>query len=294
MNPTKSNTIISWVFLIILALIWGSSFILIKKGLVHLSPQEVGSLRIVAASLFLAPVALLRLKRVKFRDWKYLVSLGFLGSLVPSFLFATAQTVLPSSLTGVLNALTPISTILVGILFYGQKHKFRVFNGIAIGFVGTAILITGGEGGTFTFNAYALLIVLATIFYATNLNLIKFHLAHLKALTITSISLIGVGVIATVHLFVFTDFASKLSGNNDVLLSISFIVLLGILGTAIALVIFNKIVHLTNPIFASSVTYIIPVVAVIWGLWDGEELFVVHYLGMILIVLGVFIANRRA
>ena len=290
-RPSSSTPILAWIMLLVLSLIWGSSFILIKKGLLHLSSEEVGSLRISAAFIFLIPFASTQFGKIKRNDWKYLISVGLMGSLIPSFLFAVAQTQLQSSLTGVLNALTPIFVILMGLIFYRQKYSGRVFLGVAVGFAGTAILILSGEDGM-EFNAYGLLIILATILYAGNLNLIKHHLGHLHALTITSVSIVIVGPLAMFYLFAFTEFGPKLFEGGPVALSIFYIVLLGVLGTAIALLIFNRIVQLTNPVFTSSVTYIIPLVAIAWGLLDGEVLTTGHMLGILAIVVGVYIANR--
>ena len=290
----QKTPVLAWVLLVVLALIWGSSFILIKKGLVGLEAEEVGSLRIVAAALFLLPSSLMRLKTIKKKDIWYYVSVGLLGSLVPSFLFATAQTQLASAITGVLNALVPIFTILIALFILKQKQEPKVFIGVFVGFIGTAILISAGKGSSFSgFNAYALLVVLATICYASNLTLIKQKLNSVHAITVTSVSMIFVLPIAAIHLFGFTEFWPKLMNVEGVGIATFYICLLGVLGTAIALIIFNKILQMTNPLFASSVTYIIPIVAVIWGVIDGEQLYLLHYLGMIAVGIGVYVANRN-
>ena len=229
---------------------------------------------------------------MKKREWKILLSVGFVGSLLPSFLFATAQTRLESSVTGVLNALTPIFTILIGLFIYRQHQPGRVFVGIIVGFIGTAILIMAGSERAWSINFYAFFVVLATLFYGTNLNLIKYHLADQRALTITSISLAMVGPIALIYLLGATDYTYKIVHVDGAILSSSYIILLGVLGTAIALILFNKLVQITDPVFTSSVTYIIPVVAVIWGLADGEKLYFMHYFGMAGIILGVYLANK--
>lgn len=257
-----------------------------------LTSGEVGSLRIVAASIFLLPFALKRIKKVNRRDWKFLLSVGFVGSLFPSFLFAIAQTRLESSVTGVLNALTPIFTILIGLFIYGQKQPGRVFAGIFVGFIGTAILILAGAEGAVSLNFYAFFVVLATLFYGTNLNIIKYHLSHQRALTITSISLMLVGPISLLYLWGATDYFQKILEVEGAVLSSLYIIILGVLGTAIALILFNKLVQITDPVFTSSVTYIIPIVAVVWGLIDGERLYLMHYLGMTGIILGVYLANK--
>lgn len=285
---------LAWILLVTLALIWGSSFILIKRGLVGLEAAEVGSLRILTAALFLLPSALARFKTINKKHIPYYISVGFLGSLVPSFLFAIAQTQLESSITGVLNALVPIFTILMALFVLKQKQEPKVFIGVFVGFIGTAILISAGGGGFFSgFNAYALLVVLATICYAANLNLIKQKLNTVNAVTVTSISMLFVLPVVAIHLFGFTDFWTKLMTVEGAGLSTFYISLLGVLGTAIALIIFNKILQMTTPLFTSSVTYIIPTVAVIWGVVDGEKLYLLHYIGMAAVGIGVYIANRN-
>lgn len=290
----QKSPLLAWALLLILAFIWGSSFILIKKGLLGLSPQEVGSLRIVAASLFLLPSALRRFNSIDKKKIPYLVSVGLLGSLVPAFLFAIAQTQLASAITGVLNGLVPIFTILIALLVFKQKQTNKVYLGVFIGFIGTAILITAGEGNALTgINAYALLVVLATICYASNLNLIKQNLNDVHAVTVTSVSLLLVGPLAIIYLFGFTDFWYKFNQVEGTGIATFYICLLGVLGTAIALIIFNKVLQMKDALFASSVTYIIPIFAVMWGVLDGERLYLWHYIGMVAVGIGVYIANTN-
>lgn len=290
----QKSPLLAWVLLLVLAFIWGSSFILIKKGLVGLEPGEVGSLRIVAASVFLLPFALRRLKSVDRKKLPYYTSVGLLGSLVPAFLFAVAQTRLESAITGVLNGLVPLFTILIALVIFKQRQTKAVYLGVVIGFVGTAVLITAGKGSSFgNMNSYAFLVVMATICYASNLNLIKQKLNDVHAVTVTSVSLLLVGPLATIYLFGFTDFWSKLMTVEGTGIATFYICLLGILGTAIALIIFNKVLQMKDALFASSVTYIIPVFAVMWGVIDGEKLYLLHYVGMAAVGIGVYIANTN-
>lgn len=290
----KNNQALAWLFLGILSLIWGSSFILIKKSLRVYSPLEVGALRIVTAGLFLLPLALKRLPRLTRQNWQTLLLVGFVGSFGPAFLFALAQTQLESGLAGSLNALTPLFTILIGSWFFGTIVTRRNTVGIAIGFVGTVSLVLAGSWGSINeFNFYALFVVLATVMYATNLNIIKAHLSDVRPLTITSVSLMMVLPLALIILASVTDFSTKIIYARGAWEALGYVSLLGVLGTAIALVIFNKTVQISSPLFTSSVTYIIPVIAVIWGVIDGERLLPTHYLSMGLILTGVYIANRK-
>lgn len=291
---SENKNLLSWVMLIGLALIWGSSFILIKRGLDVYGPGEIGALRIAAASIFLIPFALQGLKNVEKRHWKLLLAVGFFGSLLPAFLFAKAQTQLPSSVAGILNALTPLFTMLLGALFFSQRIKIKTATGLFVGFLGTASLIVAGSGGNLNdLNYYGLYVVLATIFYGANLNLIKYKIPDLRARTITSISLMLVGPMAIIYLFTATTFLETTQSVEGAWLAFGAVVTLGVLGTAIALIIFNQLVKITSPIFTSSVTYIIPIVAVAWGLFDGENLYPGHYLGMVLVIIGVYLAKTR-
>jgi len=283
----------SWIILIVLALMWGSSFILIKRGLVALGPGSVGALRILAASIFLLIPAISKAKYIKSKHILPLLTVGFAGSFLPAFLFAKAQTQLDSAVAGVLNAVTPLWVIGIGILVFKQRITIRIFAGMLIGFAGTAWLVLAGSQGNVMVNIYAFLIIGATVCYGVNVNLIKFKLSDLDALTITSVSMAMVGPIAAAFLFLKTDFMYVMSNDPHAWWSLGAVGLLGIMGTAVALVLFNKLVHITNPVFASSVTYLIPIVALIWGIIDGEKLFIGQIAGMVLILAGVFIANRR-
>jgi drug/metabolite transporter (DMT)-like permease len=225
--------------------------------------------------------------------WKLLL-VGLMGSFIPSFLFAIAQTRLESSVAGILNGLTPIFTLLIGAWLFSQIITKRMMLGLIIGFGGSVILIMAGSGGQISnFNYYALFIVAASVFYGINLNFIKFQLPDLKALTITSWSLLLVGPIAAIYLFGFTNFINTATHVEGAGKAIGAIVLLAVMSTSIALILFNKLVKMATPLFASSVTYLIPIVAVFWGVWDGEQLLLTHYLGMAAIISGVYLANRK-
>ncbi len=290
---SNSRSLFSWGLLILLALIWGSSFILIKKGLIHLTAFEVGAIRIIAAALFLSPIAIRKMRKMPKSKITLLFIIGLVGSFVPAFLFAVAQTHLESAITGVINALTPLFVILMGFLFFSQRFTVRILVGLLLGFVGTAILIMSGQNLSFgSFNGYALYVVLATMMYGVNLNVIKYYLKEIDSMAITSISLLMVAPMAIIILFGFTDFTIKIS-STETWGAVGYIVVLGVVGTALALILFNHLVKITDPVFTSSVTYIIPIVAVVWGLIDGEQLYLLHYLGIVTILVGVWYTNRK-
>ena len=282
----------AWLLLGLLALIWGSSFLLIKKGLIAFGAMEVGALRIASAGLVLLPLVIKRLHRITPKHWAKLASVGLVGSLIPAFMFAIAQTQISSGITGVLNALTPISTLVIGILLFHQAAQRTQIVGVLIGLFGTILLMTAGANGSWQFNAYALLILVATICYGINLNLIKHKIADLSPLTITGVSLLMASIPATIYLFVGTNFVTQVQ-QPDALLSLVSVLILGVVGTAGALIIFNHVVQLTNTVFTSSVTYLIPIVAMLLGILDGEAFWLQHGVGMLAILVGVWFANRR-
>lgn len=288
----KRQTWLPWLILGVLAIVWGSSFILIKRGLTAFSAGEVGALRIVSAALFLMPVALPKLRNLSRRQMIILLIIGFVGSFIPAFLFATAQTSISSSLTGILNALTPLCTLLLGAAFFAKPITSKKGIGLGIGFIGSVILIIGGSGGNIgEINLYGLLVIGATICYGLNLNIIKNYTPEIHPVVITSVSLLFVGPLALGYLFGFTSFTENVQQPSAFWPLIALIAL-GVIGTALALIMFNKMVQMKTAVFASSVTYIIPIVAVIWGVLDGEALSAYHFIGMAAILGGVYVANR--
>ncbi len=290
----NQQTTIAWGLLLILTLIWGTSFILIKRSLQSFDAAEVGALRMLTAGIVLLPIAFKSYKKVKGKNWGALFIVGFLGNFIPAFLFAKAETNLDSGLAGVLNALTPIFVLIVGALFFTQKFTKPQVIGIIIGFIGTVFLVFAGANGSLTnINLYGLFVVLATICYGFNANVTKFRINGLNALTITSISLGMVTPIALGYLLFFTDVPKQIIEEPEAQVSFMYVSILGVMSTAIAMGLFNKLIQITTPIFSSSVTYLIPVVAVIWGLWDGEILLIGHFLGMFGILTGVYITNRK-
>ncbi|MFC5627188.1 DMT family transporter [Algoriphagus winogradskyi] len=296
-TTTNDSNLKNWGLLILLSLIWGSSFILIKRGLEVFSPGEVGAYRIVAAATFLLPLSIPRIRNLDKSQIKNLIIVGLVGSFIPAFLFAKAQTQLSSSLTGVLNALTPLAVVVIGALFFNSKITRRNGIGLAIAFIGVFILVTVKEGsgfGAFTdINSYAFFVLLACVCYGFNLNIIKYKFVKLKPIEITAISLLMVLPMALVYLMAGTQFSYKVVNMNGAILALGYVTLLGVMGTAIALIIFNVMVKTATPVFAASVTYIIPIVAIFWGVLDGEVLLLGHYIGIVAVIIGVWFGNRK-
>lgn len=293
-NTPDRSALWAWSLLLILAMIWGTSFILIKKSLLAFSPVEVGSLRILAAGCVLLPLSIPRFKGINFRQLKWLFVSGAIGSMIPAVLFALAQTQLDSSVSGALNALTPIFVLLMGALLFGQKIRKESLLGIVIGFAGTIILVISGSGGELgELNLGVFLIIAATFCYGLNVNIIKYKLPGISSLSIAAISLVCMVPMAGGLLWGFTDIAQISSRGVEWEYSLAAVVGLGIVATGFALILFNRLVQLTNPVFTSTVTYIIPIVALFWGTLDGEKLQQIQLMGMAAVIIGVYIANRK-
>ncbi len=294
-NSTSShNLIIAWSILVGLALIWGSSFILIKRGLDFYSSSEVGAMRISIAFLVLSPFAISRIRKLSRHEWKYLSIVGLIGSGFPAFLFAKAQTGIDSSLAGILNSLTPLFTVIIGLSFFSLKIKWFNIAGVLIGLAGAIGLISISGGRSFEFNfQYAIYIIIATVCYATNVNLVKYKLRDVDALTITAFSFFIIGLPVLLYLLFFTDFIRQISTEPAALKGLGYIGILAVVGTALALIAFNRLVKIASPVFASSVTYLIPIVAVSWGAIDGEKMTPISFLWMAVILLGIFLVNKK-
>ena len=289
-----NSSLFPWIILVILAVIWGSSFILIKKGLNYFTSVEVGALRISIAFLFLLPFVFKRIRRLSRREWKFLILNGMIGSGFPAFLFAKAQTGIDSSLAGILNSLTPLFTLIVSLSFFSLKIRWFNILGVIIGLIGAIGLISISGGKSFDFNfGYAVYIIFATICYATNVNIVKYKLKDTDALTITVFSFFTIGIPILLYLLLFTGFINKMTTIPTSWEGLGYIGILAVVGTGMALIAFNKLVKIASPVFAASVTYLIPVVAVSWGMIDGEKITIFAFFWMMVILLGVFLVNKK-
>jgi drug/metabolite transporter (DMT)-like permease len=295
-RPSKlaGKELLAWGILILLTLVWGSSFILIKKGLGVFTATQVSALRILSAAVFMTPFAISRIRKTEKKHFLLIFLSGFIGSLIPAYLFALAQTRLDSAITGIINAMTPVFVVLIGAMFYKQKINRIMIAGLLLAFSGTAMLMFYAAEGQRVINYFALLVVAATVMYGLNVNILKFNLSRLNAVAISSISLSFMGPVAAVQLFVFTDFVHRMQSGESALLALGYLSLLGIVGTGLALILFNKLIKIATPLFASSVTYLIPVVAVCWGIVDGEQLTIRHFVSMLIIAVGVYLTNKKS
>jgi len=282
-----------WLYLFILSIIWGSSYILIKRGLVGLTPIQLGSLRIVFSTIFLLIMGYKSLKGLSKKEWKWLIITGFLGTFFPSFFFAFAQQFIDSAVAAILNSLTPIFTLLVGVAFFSTTILTRQYAGVFLGFVGSVGLVWGGTQITENQpTEYVILIMCASMCYAVNIYFLKHKLANVSPMAMTLGNFIAILPPALLLLF-FSDFfsAQKLQSEN-VITSLGFIALLAFFGTAIAKVMFNRFVKMASAVFVSSVTYTLPVVALFWGTLDGERISSFQLFTAVLILIGVSLAHR--
>ncbi len=281
-----------WFFLLVLSLIWGSSFILIKKGLVGLNPFQLGSLRMIFAATFLLIIGFRSLAKIKRYQWKYIAITAMMGTFFPAFLFSMAQTEIDSSISAILNSLTPLGTLVLGITIFGMGFQRRQLFGVILGLAGSCLLIFSGAinhpGQNYWF---ALLAVIGAICYSVNVNLIKKYLSDLNAVSIT-VGNFSVLLIPALVILYFSDF-SQVAHIPEVQHSMIFVGILAIMGTCVANVIYFKLIQISSPIFASSVTYMLPLVACFWGVADGETLSVWQGLGGLVVLAGVYLSARK-
>ena len=283
-----------WFYLFLLALTWGSSFILIKKGLLGLSPFQLGSLRTVLSSVFIFSIGFKSLKTIETHHWKWIVITGFIGTFFPSFLFAFAETEVDSGVVSVLNSLVPLNTVLIGLaVFKISTTRTQVF-GVILGFLGASMLIFNNiELRPDQNYLYAGLVVLATVMYASSVNIIKRYLQDVKPLAIATGNFVAILVPALVVLSFSNFFSSETFLDDSIYISISCVVILSLFGTVMAKIVFNSLIQISSPVFASSVAYLMPLVALLWGLLDGEVFGLNQGLASLLILLGVYLVNKK-
>ncbi len=292
MKNYNANTI-KWLLMIALALIWGSSFILMKRGLEDFSPFQVASIRMLAAFLCLFPFVIGHISKIKKENWKFIFATGLLGNGIPAFLFTTAQMEVPSSVAGMLNSLTPLFTLVIGYFVFKTPITTYRIAGVGLGLMGAiGLIMMNSQSFSGNFSWYPMLIVLATLLYAMSVNIIKNKLQEVEAIHISGFALFIVGPPTGIYLFT-TDFVSILSTNSHAFMSLGYVMLLGIFGTAISIVLFNKLIKTSGALFASSVTYLIPIVAMIWGFADHENLGWLHLLALMAILGGVYLINLK-
>ena len=283
-----------WFYLIALSLIWGSSFILIKKALVGLEASQLGSLRIIFSSIFIFLIAWRNIFIIKKIEWKWITISAFLGSFFPAFLFAFAEKEIDSSVASIINSIVPLNTLILGMIIFKIESTKRQIIGVLIGFFGTYLLISSGLklNPDQNYN-YAGLVILCSFLYALNVNIIKKYLQHLSALTITVGHFTAI-IFPAVLVFLFSDFEFSSLEKDEVKTSIFYVFILALFGTALAKIIFNKLIKISSPVFASSVTYSMLIVSIFWGIVDGEKFSIYQLIATLIIVFGVILTNKKS
>ena len=287
-----SNDYKKWIYLITLAIIWGSSFILIKKSLIGLTPIQLGALRTFIAGIFVLLIGSSSLKKIKKFQWKYIIVSSLLGTLFPAFFFAFAITSIDSSVASILNSLTSLNALIVGTLFFGVVFKRVQLIGVLIGLAGTIILIM--ESSSLNPNQnywYAVFVLTASLGYAFNVNIIKKYLSDIPAMSITAGHFILL-IFPVFLILIFSGFFTSVEFTPQTNSSLIYLIILSVVGTGLAKIMFNKLIQISSPVFSTSVAYLIPVVAIIWGFVDGEKVSYLQLLAGIIILAGIYIVNR--
>ena len=285
---------IKWLYLTVLSIVWGSSYILIKWGLVALTPLQLGSLRLLITTIALLLVGYPSLRGLTRYHWKWLAITGYVGTFLPAFLFAFAQQHIESAVAAILNALTPLLTLIFGVLFFKIKVLRKQYLGVAIGLMGSMGLVWGGLSTSGNLNpVYLLLIVMATCCYAINIHFLKIHLVQVCVMAITLGNFIFMAPVALIILLSSDFFSAKTFEHPEIYTSIGYITVLALAGSAFAKYLFNKFVKITSAIFASSVTYTLPIVALFWGISDGETITAFQLFSTVIILFGVYLSHQK-
>ena len=248
-------------------------------------------MRIFVASMSLLPWVILRLKGLDKRKLALLLIAGLAGNGIPAFLFATAQTELDSSMAGMMNSLVPIIALILGLIFFKMETNRMQIIGIALGLVG-AITLMYDPTAKFIFNKPTWLILSASTLYAINMNVVGRYLRDVPSITVSGVALLWVGPVCGIYLFC-TDFVQRTTDHEFAFWAFLSIMVLALVGTAFALVLFNKLLSIAGTLIASMSTYIIPVFALMWGVLDGEQPEWFRIIGVLIILSGVYLVNKR-
>ncbi len=283
---------VDYAILGFLSIIWGSSFILIKLGLDYFTPMQVGALRIFIAAIAFVPISIYKWKEIDWKLWPFYLIVGMCGSGIPSFLFPLAQQELSSSVTGVLNSLTPLFTLIIGAWILKSKINNAKIFGVILGLIGAVLLILLGDNLDLNEKLYyGFYVLLATICYGTSVNVAKAKMNHINPTLLMSNSFLLILPFAVIAFFT-SDTHTTIMETPGISKGILYVALLSLLGTFYASILFYKMVQRTNPVFSSSVTYLIPIVSLFWGVLDGEAFGIYHAFGMVLILVGVFFSRK--
>ncbi len=291
MSNSSHHNVQNWILLLLLTFIWGTSYILIKKGLLAFSPVELAALRISVSFLCSVPFAVNALRTIPREKYFTILQIGIFGSGVPAFLFALSMTKSDSAVNGILNSLSPLWTLIIGYYLFRLHISSTKILGVVLGFIGALVLVLGKSGANFKVDVlYSFLPVIATFCYGMSTNITKQKLQQLSPIYTTSLAMSMIGIPAFIGLL-FTDAPAKIIG-GEVWLPFMYVAALSVFGTLIAWMLFYRLVQRTDALFGASVTYLIPIVAISWGIFDGEILSLLQLGGMVLILVGVYFTTK--
>lgn len=283
-----------WILLIVLTLIWGSSFILIKKSLEHYNPYQVGALRVLIAGIILLPVAISKYKLFPRKHLKWLILAAITGNFIPMFLFPIAETEVSSSIAGIINSMMPIFVIIVGALIWKFETTKQQIIGVCISFAGVCLLAFGGaDEGKFKLIPI-LLLLLATLCYAISTTTVKSKLMELSSVILSSFVFSFVLFFPSIIALALTGFFSEFSFSEDNMMGLMFVGLLSVFGTGLAMTMNYRLLKVSSPLFASTVTLLMPIVAIIWGILDGESLTFLQFVGAAIIIGGLIFLRTKS
>lgn len=289
MNADKEK----WILLIILTIIWGSSFILIKKSLDHFTPYQVGALRVLIAGIILMPIAISKYKLFPKKHLKWLILAAFTGNFIPMFLFPIAETEISSSIAGIINSMMPIFVIIVGTLFWKFETTKRQMTGIFISFTGVCMLAFGG-GDDSEFKIFPiLLLLLATLCYAISTTTVKSKLMEVSSTILSAFVFSFVLFLPSLIALISTGFVSTFTFSKENMMGLMFVSLLSVFGTGLAMMMNYRLLKVSTPLFASTVTLLMPIVAIIWGILDGEKLTILQFVGASIIIAGLIFLRAK-
>ncbi|MBC7885614.1 MAG: EamA family transporter [Saprospiraceae bacterium] len=282
----------SWAILIFLSLVWGCSFILIKKAMVAFEPAQLACLRLTISAVAFTPFVLWHRKEIDWSKWMKFLAVGITGSGLPSFLFFIAQSQLSSSVAGLLNSLTPIWTLLIGIFIFRLNFERKKLLGVFIGFLGAASIVLLGSEDTIGGNPwFGIFVIIATICYGSSVNMVQAFFGQTKPIIISCVSFFLIGPPAMIYL-ALSDFSNTLMSNPQALQAFGAVAILSLFGTVLATILFYTLVQRTSAVFGSTVTYLMPAIAIFWGFIDGETISILHFAGMALILVGVYLTKK--
>jgi drug/metabolite transporter (DMT)-like permease len=291
----QKHPLVAYLILVFLCLTWGSSFILMKKGLESFSPIQVAGFRLVFAAMTLFPFIWGKLGQLQPRQWRMILLVGVVGNGLPAFLFPLAETMISSASAGILNGLSPLFALVIGQVFFGFRFSRQQNWGVMIGFVGAVVIVIrgGGELDIFDQITYSLAVVLATVCYGLSTVTIKKYLNQTPPILSTGLAFLMMAVPYGLYLLFFGGVRAVFVSDPQAWISLGYVAILGAIGTALAVYLYYRLIQMTDPIVASSVTYLIPIVALGWGLLAGESITAGQVLGMGIVLIGVSLANRK-